>query len=173
MPIQKPYAGTSVDRVVGLMNLDNQSSYVLGTDFNIIKITTGSAVAGTNTTLQYESLVDGRVSGVVYYTRLPLSVLQSRTDLDKVDVDSFPTSIHALLPRINAALGLDLATDEVIDTQITSPQLKYRLTITENNPAWLPGSYYDFETTLQNVIQTETGFVFETETGLPFELETN
>jgi len=153
------------------MNTVNQSAYELNTDFDIIKITAGAPLAGTNTTLQYESKVEGRVSGVVYYNRLPISVLQSRTDLDQVDVSSFPTSIHELLPKINLALGLDLTTDEVNDAIITDARMTYRLTISQNSPAWLPGSYYDFQTTLQNVILDESGNVLLTEAGLPIELE--
>jgi hypothetical protein len=55
----------------------------------------------------------------------------------------FPTSVHAILPQINKALGLDLVTSELEDTVLAEvPVNGLTLTLTASSLAWLPGEYF-------------------------------
>lgn len=54
----------------------------------------------------------------------------------------FPTSVHAILPQINQALGLDLVDSEVEDTALpTLPVNGLTIKILPGSLAWLPGEY--------------------------------
>jgi hypothetical protein len=81
----------------------------------------------------------------VTYTRLSVEALTRLPDGELVPFDpiAFPTTMHAILPQVNAGLGLNLVPEEVQDMELPSiPINGLNLTITEASLAWLPGEYF-------------------------------
>lgn len=143
MPTPRPYGGTSVARLTASVNRANKKNLVYGVD---ITFSAPLAIAneGRNTKVDVVPLKNlGKYkSASVYYTRLPISVIQSLPEgfTQPVQIYSLPFSVHEILPRINAALGLDLTFEEVEDTVYESQEDSYALTIKEGCLAWLPSS---------------------------------
>ncbi|MCK9235002.1 MAG: hypothetical protein M0R77_01230 [Gammaproteobacteria bacterium] len=169
MPQSTPYKGKSVDRVAALMNETNETEYVLNVDFTLGQMRI-AAEAGGNTVLDYNSNVEGKLSSYVIYTRLPISVLNNRSDLDVVDIPTFPFTTHEVLDLINEALGLDLEPSEVINETHTTRLPDYPLKVNASSLAWLP-STYRFKALLPGSILEEDGSPLLTEYGTVFELE--
>jgi hypothetical protein len=64
-------------------------------------------------------------------------------ELVPFDPITFPTTMHAILPAVNAGLGLDLIPEEVEDVELPSiPVNGLTLTITGSSLAWLAGEYF-------------------------------
>jgi hypothetical protein len=81
----------------------------------------------------------------VYYKRLGLDVLNKLPDGELVPFDPiiFPTTMHAILPQINAGLGLDLSAEEVDDALMpVIPVNGVTIKINSNSLAWIAGEYF-------------------------------
>lgn len=173
MPIIKPYEGTSKNRLTELINSANELKITENVDFTYGDIESISGSSGRNTRATLIPLnADLFAESSINYVRLPISVLEQLPagELDTVNIPQLPFTIHSILPLINAALGLDLVTDEVQDTLYTQAQTEYALTIKNGSYSWLP-SVYNFKAITSGMILTELGDPLLTEQGFAFELE--
>ena len=145
-----PYIGTSEDRLVTLINDDNDSALVLGTDFTFGSPT---AIVGDpdnyNTKLTLIAPEESEaVDTQIKYNRLPLSdVLDALEEGgDSFEIDAFPFSIRESLPLLNTQFGLELTEDEVEDTVYTEAtgDGNYQITIADGSLAWIPASSMTF-----------------------------
>lgn len=174
MALIKPYFGLSKDRLVNLINSDNQTSLELGVDFDFGSLSSISGNGGRNTTIELLSANQGSFTNTnVNYTRLLISVLGllPATEIDYVNLPKLPTSTHAVLEEINRALGLSLEATEVEDITYSEANVQYPLTIKAGSMAWLPSTYY-FKARTEDMMLTESNDPLLTEYGFPFELET-
>lgn len=148
MPQLTPYEGRSVDRLVSMINADNQTDYVIGTDCNIasgpLVVTAGPD--GRNTKVLIDPLPASGYTEQqeVFYWRLGIDAL-SRLPVGSVDAIERPTipfTTHEVLDTLNAALGLDLIASEVENLTYTQEASEYPLTIKAGaSYAWLPSTY--------------------------------
>lgn len=147
--INKPYLGLSSVRLTTLINKSNpdQAPLRLGTDFQF-----GSphptTESGYNTRVRLQNLNPEGSDQDIFYNRLGLDVLADLPEgfVSKVAIGSYDFTIHGAINAINAALGLNLKTDEVVDHHFTTPQAKYPLTIgNRGSLAWLDDTTYFFE----------------------------
>ena len=144
MTTPKPYSGTSVARLTALVNGADHNTLVYGLDF-----TFGAPVAvledeARNTKVDIIPLrnADKYTKVTVEYTRLPLNALDLLPPgfTQPVRIYTVPFTIHSILPRINAALGLNLVPEEVEDTVCDLEMASYPLSVVEGSLAWLPSS---------------------------------
>lgn len=141
---QEPYKGTSEVRLVDLINEANGTELKLTDDFTFGAISDYTDAQGRNTKIVLKANASTSFADdVVFYNRLPITVLTNLPDIDEriVRIESLPTSVHELLDDINETLGLDLTTDEVLNTTITEKESTYPLTIVDGSVAWLPSTY--------------------------------
>lgn len=142
----KPYAGTSGQRLTALINTDNNSALQLGVDFTLSAPQPYSDSAGRNTRVMItalDSAYDPRPKPL-HYKRLDLRVLDQLPEgwVTAVSVAGLPFSVHDILDDINAALGLDLQPEEVVNTTYTTGALQYRLVIDDTvSLAWIDSDY--------------------------------
>ncbi len=142
----KPYGGTSAARLTALVNVMNASSLVYGLDitFNGPVVYTGEGHENHNTQVSVIPLRNvGRYSAAdVFYDRLPITALNQLPEgfINPVEIHSVPFSVHGILPRINAALGLDLMPGEVENVTYEEFQDSFTLTIKEGSLGWLPSA---------------------------------
>lgn len=144
MSFKRPYIGTSEDRLVSLINEDNNTNLSLITDFTFGNISEYSDPQGRNTRVDLiASPNSGYSDDMVFYTRLSIDVLENIPDNEKllVVVDTLPIMVHDLLSDINESLNLSLSTDEVLNIRLDSKEPSYPLTIVEGSLAWLPSTY--------------------------------
>ena len=144
MTTPTPYAGESAQRLVNMINSDNNSALKLGVDFNFSNMSPYSDASGRNTKITMVATDSAQGSVTVHYWRLPLTVLNDLPAgyIQPVLIDSLPFSLHGILDRINTALGLNLTTDEVVDQTFTAQQDTYPLQINEaTSLAWLNSNY--------------------------------
>lgn len=144
-----PYSGKSKDRLTSLLNAANTAARSENVDFTY---GTPEAIA-SNGTLENTKVLLTPVAGTpyygaveAYYTRLPITVLGNLPsgELAPVVVENVPFYTHDILPQINAALGLDLTTDEVVNDLFMNRETSYTLTISDKSLAWTPSVYvYD------------------------------
>lgn len=142
-----PYQGSSAQRLTDLINNDNDTTLVLGSDFTFGPMSVYVDEAGRNTQV---ALIPGPgtryKAATVHYTRLGIDTLSELPDgsLKAVAVGPTPIVIHDILPQINFALGLTLTVDEVQNNTFGERLDSYDLTIRENaSLAWL-GSTFQF-----------------------------
>lgn len=140
------YAGGSQDRLLSLINVQNGTNLVVGTDFSFGPLSVVNA-EGRNTRLKVFPLDTTAFPEDEYilYTRLSLEVLNEipQDEFTRVSIPSLPFSIHDILPQINAALRLDLTLFEVVNDTFTELRTHYPLTIRGNNSlAWVESVYY-------------------------------
>jgi len=172
----QPYLGTSKQRLVALINSDNNATLVEGEDFTLGAPSANSGPEGRNTKVTLTPTNSSEYTpSDLRYTRLSIAVLStlasaSPESITPVEITEIPFSIHGILDDINTALGLNLTPEEVQDQTFSAAQIQYPLTIVEGSYAWLP-STYNFSVTLSDGIETESGDPLLTETGFPFELE--
>lgn len=143
----KPYKGTSQARLSQLIRSAQSPALPSNVNFDFGAPTAGSAPVEGSTTVSAEAYSTGRRDQPVdiNYKRLSVDALKRLPSGELVPFDPiiFPTSVHAILPQINAALGLDLVTSELEDTVLPSiPVNGLTLTVTEASLAWLPGEYF-------------------------------
>lgn len=144
MAREQPYSGTSQARLVRLINTENSKNLVHGVDFVFGSMTEYTDPAGRNTQIQLLAKPGTRYEdSEVFYYRIPVSVLDDlpEEELTEVLIPSLPFSTHQLIGPINAALGLNLTLDEVVDEVFTEKASKYALTINGSKSlAWLDSS---------------------------------
>lgn len=147
MPRIKPYSGTSKERLSHLIRKAQRPalSSTVSFDFKNPVADVASPVHGA-TKVMTKAKAGNRVDKAVNinYKRLSAEVLLDLPpgELLPFDPMMFPTTMHAILPQINQALGLDLITDEVVNTSLLAiPENGLTITITENSLAWKSGDY--------------------------------
>jgi hypothetical protein len=144
MSTLKPYSGRSALRLTSLVNRANKKNLLYGVDFTFGTPRTQLGLEQTNTEVDVVPLreLDKYRTASVAYTRLPISVLELLPlgTLLPVNIYSVPFRIHEVLPRINEALGVNLAPEEVEDALCENVEESYALTIKEGSLAWLPSS---------------------------------
>lgn len=144
----KPYQGSSEQRLVDLINSDNNTNLVLGVDYTFGELSEYSDAAGRNTQIVLLPLPPSghKKEQTVFYRRLPIDVL---ADLPSEMVEAVPVNIpftiHEVLPEINNKLGLALTEEEVVDATYDTGHARYPLVISAGSKAWLGGSSYAFE----------------------------
>lgn len=144
MPTPKPYSGTSVSRLTALVNGADNNNLVYGLDFTFGVPEAIPEDEARNTKVDIIPLrnVDKYLKVTVDYIRLPLNVLNLLPPgfTQPVPIYTVPFTIHAILPRINAALGLNLIPEEVENTVYDLELASYSLTMLEGSLAWLPST---------------------------------
>jgi hypothetical protein len=143
----KPYAGASDQRLTALINQDNNSALQLGVDFTFGSPQPYSDSTGRNTEVILTP-VPGRpyapTPEPVHYVRLALTVLDDLPVgwVKPVSIRSVPFSIRGILANINAALGLDLIADEVVDATYSVEADQYPLAVNEAvSLAWIDSDF--------------------------------
>lgn len=144
-----PYEGTSANRLVALINADNETSLVLGTDFTF---GVPSAITGDpdnyNTKITLVAPEESEfVDTPIKYNRLPLSDVEDMFEGGiSFNIEAFPFSIRENLPLLNAQLNLNLDEDEVEDTIYTeaTDDGNYEITVADGSLAWVPASSLTF-----------------------------
>lgn len=149
MASPKPYAGTSRSRLTLMLNLANGVNRVENVDF-----TYGNPVVeidlphGKNTSVVITPVAGTLFRGPVklHYDRLSINILDSLPagSIRPAVIPTAPFWMRQHLDEINAALGLDLLPDEVVNDYVTSTASRYRLRIDgTKSHAWIE-SHYDF-----------------------------
>lgn len=144
MPRIKPYQGTSYERLSTLIR--NAQKPALPKSVTFVFESLVGEVDSEVTSIVAVAKVNKRVdpAETLQYTRLSLGVLFHLPvgELLPFGQMSFPTTVHAILPLINEALGLNLIPEELEDTELpTIPVNGLPLTVTSVSLAWLPGTY--------------------------------
>lgn len=179
----KPYAGKSNDRLTTLINADNRLiaeeageeyvDLVEGVDFTYGIMAAAVGPGGRNTKIEIiPTDLDNFTTSTPGYTRLSIDTLSQLPEdyTDPLEILTYPFSIHDILDEINAALGLDLTPEEVVNTVINTPAMRHPLTINATSVAWI-ASTYNFRTTFSATLNLENGFPLLLENGQPFLLE--
>lgn len=143
----KPYQGTSHARLSQLIRSAQNPPLPGGVSFNFGTPETGARPVPGSTKISVAAQVRARIDPqtTVYYKRLGLDVLNKLPVGEIVPFDPivFPTTMHAILPQINAGLGLDLSTEEVDDVLMPSiPVNGLTIKINANSLAWIAGDYF-------------------------------
>lgn len=141
---EKPYGGSSRQRLTDLINATNGESLIEGIDFEYGAMIPSSNKSGSNTRIVLRSLRDDRVDTEVHYARLGIDVLAHLPPefMHEVVISELPFTIHQKLSEINEALGLDLEVSEVEDTHFQDERDEYPLRIASNQSvAWLDSEY--------------------------------
>jgi hypothetical protein len=152
----KPYEGSDRNRLTALINEVNATTLQEGVDFEFGKYILPSNVPGANTSVRLRSKLTNYSDEVVHYRRLDIGVLALLPPdfLDTVLIDKLPFQIHEIIEDINTALGINLSTDEVVNTKFTDRRAKYPLNIRDGQSyAWLSSEY---EFAVQFVINLAT-----------------
>lgn len=145
MAITHPYKGTSVARLVALMNETNGTNYQIGIDFEISDLANTTGAGFRNSQFRVTPTSSEYEEQTMRFRRLSLSVLNEvpQNTIRPVVIPQVPFTIHEILPEINDALGLDLTPEEVLNTEYTETQGYYRLQIAGPfaSLAWLESGY--------------------------------
>lgn len=145
----KPYGGTSLERLVALLNNVNGTAYLSGHDFTLsppeyYTDPSGSNTRNTKITVYPDRSTNERLQDQeVHYWRLPISVIGNlpRTALRAVFIDKIPFTTHEMLDRINESLGINLVPEEVSDDVHSLQQTHYTLNINEAVSLAWTGNY--------------------------------
>lgn len=143
----KPYQGTSAARLSQLIRSAQQPALPSGVAFQFGLPTAGTKPVPGSTAVVVEARAGARRDApvTINYKRLSLEALKRLPAGELVPFDPilFPTTMHSILPQINAGLGLDLSEDEVVDVALPGiPVNGLTITITATSLAWLPGEYF-------------------------------
>lgn len=143
----KPYKGTSQERLSELIRVSQTAHLPSYVNFHFGAPGPGPEPDERSTTVTAEAYTTTRhdVPVAVNYRRLSLDALKRLPQGELVPFDpiTFPTTVHAILPQINAGLGLDLVTSEVQDFPLDEMPLNgIYVTINDTSLAWLAGQYY-------------------------------
>lgn len=144
--VPEKYRGTSLDRLIALVTTSNPAlgEWEYGRDFTFGDPYPVTTTNFRNSSIRFKPTDEKYREQDLRYRRLGLEVLRTwDDDFSVVLVDSLPTSTHAILDRINAALGLSLTVNEVEDIQYTTISDRYPLRIKANNVslAWVYSTY--------------------------------
>lgn len=144
-----PYIGKSNDRLTAMINKDNKSTLQEGVHFTYGAVEDHTDADGRNSKIVLTPVPGTKFkeAAEVYFWRLDLAVLGELPagSIDKVYNVTLPTSIHQLLPRINAALGLTLQPAEVKDTAIATQVATADIEIEAGSLAWLAGTKFTID----------------------------
>lgn len=143
----KPYKGTSQERLSELIRVSQPSRLPSYVNFNFGPPRPGPEPDEKSTTVLAEAYTSNRHDApvAVNYRRLSVDALTRLPPGELVPFDpiTFPTTVHAILPQINAALGLDLVTSEVRDEPLdVMPLNGITVKINDTSLAWLAGEYF-------------------------------
>lgn len=145
MSTTSPYAGSSLERLIDLMNSVNGTNYQLGIHFTYGKISDVYPADKYNTRIKVIPVNTSVYSEqYFFYKRLPLTVLDKLPPgfVQPVVLRALPFTIHQILSDINVALGLDLTEDEVYNDSFSDIRSSYPLRIKPNGSlAWLSTPY--------------------------------
>jgi hypothetical protein len=138
-----PYIGDCNQRLADLINAANGSNFTLGVDYTLGVPQPYSDSAGRNTLIILTPTDTSLPEQVLHYTRLPLTVLDQLPEgsVSPVTIPQLPFTVHGMLADINAALGISLLAEEVVDAQYTTQQDSYPLQITDDCVGWVPSDY--------------------------------
>lgn len=168
-----PYAGSSAQRLVALINQDNASNLQLGVDFTFGLPLPYSDAKGRNTQV---SLIPSATSKwrspeTIHYTRLSLRVLRELPSgwIQPVLIANAPFSLQDVLDSINSALGINLDIEEIVNVQYDALQATYRLPINEQvSLAWIDSDFV-FPAVFANVdIPLDTAIAQKALSGLTY-----
>lgn len=144
-PSLTPYIGFSPQRLSDLINVDNHSALLLGTDYTNSPPQPYYDAAGRNTRMVLTPTDANHLPVEIHYTRLPLTVLNDFMPgtIQPIPIPSLPFTLHGILDLINTNLGLNLSPDEVPDQTFTSMQESYPLRINQAvSLAWIDSDYH-------------------------------
>lgn len=118
-----PYAGTSNQRLTDLINSDNSSSLVEGTDFTYGTPAVLTGNANYNTSVELVSKQEGKANTTVNYNRLGFDALKpiSNTTVKtpRIGVSALVgKKVSDYLTELNAQLSTDLTLSEITDTDL-------------------------------------------------------
>lgn len=151
----KPYSGSSIDRLVNMLNASGNASLNLGVDYTFGNYTTIYASNQWNTKIRIIPIDNVTyIDQYLFYTRLSLEALTRLPagELETVTIPKLPFKIHDILDDINLALGLNLLPSEVANEEHTKIKPKYPLRIRTNaSVAWVP-SIYNFNAIISSPI---------------------
>ena len=141
--VQFPYQNTSDTRVTALANTQNNTAWVLGTDFEFGIVQSISGPGNKNVRIEVISLKDGYEDQWLYLHRLPASDIgtQPPENFEDVNHPGRAFSIHEILDDINAALKLSLTPEELEDTHFDADNENVYITLTDQSKCWQPGIY--------------------------------
>ena len=148
MATQRPYAGSSAERLTALINKDNNSEIREGVDFYFGVPQAYNDTEGRNTQIVLTP-IPGRpfnpVQKTVFYKRLELTALSRLPEgmVKTVRIEAVPFSIHEILGALNEALGVDLQPEEVEDQTFDTEESTYALSIAGESAslAWLQSTF--------------------------------
>lgn len=142
----KPYQGTSHTRLSQLIRSSQVPPLPSSTTFTFGPVREGTQPVPGATEIDVAAHAGTRhdAAVTVNYKRLSAEALKRLPAGEIVPFDpmTFPTTMHAILPQINNALGLNLVANEVLDVALPSiPENGITITITASSLAWLAGEY--------------------------------
>lgn len=137
----RPYGGTSRQRLTDLINAANGTSLIEGIDFEYGTLEELKNHPKHNTRVQLLAKKPGVANARVSYTRLGIDILAHLPPemLGEIFIESFPFSVRKSIERINQALGLDLKPEEVENYTFFESRDSYPVRIKKGaSLAWLP-----------------------------------
>lgn len=141
------YSGTSKDRLTALINTDNETTLVEGTDFTYGQIEVVLGDSSYNTQVKLIADPSTEKSDVkVKYNRLPITAAETLAGAPITLTElTFPLTMRDLITEINVELNLDLDPSEIEDTEyLLAPEDDIIvLTIAPNSMGWIEGSTID------------------------------
>lgn len=137
----RPYGGSSKQRLTDLINAANGTSLIEGIDFEYGTLEELKTHAKHNTRVQLLAKKPGVANARISYTRLGIDILAHLPPemIGEIFVDSFPFSVRQSIEKINQALGLNLTADEVENYVFKESRDSYPIRIKKGaSLAWLP-----------------------------------
>lgn len=154
MPI-KPYRGASRDRLTAIINAQNRTPRVEGTDFSYGAVEEADGPMRSNTRVTLTPIPPNKFIRpvTVTYKRIPISalLLLPPTERRNIVVETAPFTTRGLIAEINLAYGLDLAATEIDNISYSEAGASLTLRILPGNYAWLPGEVQLPVTRLYNI----------------------
>lgn len=141
----KPYRGNSLQRLAVLIRTAQTPSIPSNVELFIGPTQdTGDQFRNTEVMVSHAFHTGVTPEKRVTYQRLELEGLKDLPfgELIPFENITFPTTTHAILDKINKALGINLTADEVVDESIEElPVNGVTLKIKPGSYAWLPGEH--------------------------------
>ena len=132
-------------QLTSIANHDSNVNWQEMIDFDFGAMETVSvAPAGRNTRVFVYAHKQGYVDQWLYYTRVSPSTINDQfTDgnIPTVLVPNEPFTVYSILDEINAALGLNLTADDIVNTAFQPGLSEYPITFKTTSLGWLPGTY--------------------------------
>lgn len=147
MPIIKPYAGTSIDRLKELIRTQQTPVLPKSVNYSFSNLRLDNPELEGTTIVTVVASSGRRVDSPVdlHYHRLNIDEL-SLLPLGytkPVEAVFVPFTTHSILDKINKALGIDLIPEEVLNETFDVQAERYPLTITGNKSyAWVDSTHW-------------------------------